>query len=184
MKRSPLALSILLGMAAGGAVPAANLQEPIVLDLQFKVLDLVSADWTIVGEIKDLEVKETATEIRIELAADVLFEFDKAVLLPKAETTLTQAAALIAERGAGSTVRIEGHTDSKGDDSYNQKLSERRAAAVKAWFVTTGGLAGASFATQGLGEKIPKVANERRDGSDDPESRQKNRRVEIIVKKG
>jgi outer membrane protein OmpA-like peptidoglycan-associated protein len=71
-------------------------------------------------------VKETASDVRIELAADVLFDFDKATLRPEAEATLAKAAALIEER-AGGSVRIEGHTDSKGDDAYNQKLSERRA---------------------------------------------------------
>jgi outer membrane protein OmpA-like peptidoglycan-associated protein len=167
--------------ALGGA--AQNLQGSIV-DLQFNTLDLAFNVEDIGGKTQDLAVKETATEIHIELAADVLFEFDKAVILPKAEETLRQAAAVIGEKAANSTVRIEGHTDAKGDDNYNQKLSERRAKAVKDWFVNKGGLKKVKFKTQGLGEQQPVAPNAKPDGADDPEGRQKNRRVEIIVKKG
>lgn len=167
--------------ALGGA--AQNVQGSM-LDLQFNTLDLAFNIEDIGGKTQDLAVKETATEIHIELAADVLFEFDKAVILPKAEETLRQAAAVIGEKAAKSTVLIEGHTDAKGDDNYNQKLSERRAKAVKEWFVNKGGLKKVKFKTQGLGEKRPVAPNAKPDGSDDPEGRQKNRRVEIVVKKG
>src|SRR5205085_917557 len=133
----------------------------------------------------DLEVKETPTEIRIELAADVLFDFDKAEILPKAEQALTQAAQLIAERGSGATtVRIEGHTDAKGDDAYNQRLSEQRARSVQAWLAKQGGLGEFEFSASGKGETEPVAPNAKEDGSDDPEGRQKNRRVSIVVKKG
>lgn len=153
--------------------------------LVLEVRDLVFGDNAVAGAVTDLEVKETATEIRIELAADVLFEFDKADILAKAEETLKQAAALIAERGSGdTTVRIEGHTDAKGDDAYNQRLSEKRAASVKDWLVTKGGLDEFEFSASGKGETQPVAPNTKTDGSDDPEGRQKNRRVEIVVRKG
>ena len=184
MKRfSPGLIALLIFPAAVLAQAAVN-PKATVVDLKFTIVDLVTNTGTIRGETKDLEVKETATEIRIEMAADVLFEFDKAVLLPKAEQTLKQAAAVIGEKAADSTVRIEGHTDAKGDDSYNQKLSERRAMAVKNWFIDKGGLTKVTFKTQGLGELQPVAPNAKPDGSDDPDGRQKNRRVEIIVKKG
>jgi outer membrane protein OmpA-like peptidoglycan-associated protein len=80
-------------------------------------------------------------------------------------------------------VRIEGYMDAKGSDSYNQKLSERRALSVKAWFVNKEHLRDVQYATQGFGAKNPVVPNNKPDGSDDPESRQKNRRVEIIFRK-
>ena len=80
-------------------------------------------------------------------------------------------------------MRIEGHTDSKGNDAYNQKLSERRAASVKTWFTDKEGLGKVQFATQGFGAKKPVASNTKPDGSDDPEGRQKNRRVEIVIKK-
>lgn len=184
MKRSHSGLFALLIFPAAVLAQSSPNPRASVVDLQFKTVDLGSSAGNIGGQIKDLAVKETATEIRIELAADVLFEFDKAVLLPKAEQTLQQAAAVIGEKAADSTVRIEGHTDAKGDDNYNQKLSERRANAVKDWFVQSGALKAVTFKTQGLGERQPVAPNAKPDGSDDPDGRQKNRRVEIIAKKG
>jgi outer membrane protein OmpA-like peptidoglycan-associated protein len=156
--------------------------EPVAADLQLKVLDLVLRVEDIGGKVEDLVVKESDTEVRVELAADVLFDFDKADLLPRAEETLTKAAQFISERAHGGTVRIEGHTDSKGSDDYNQKLSSRRAASVRKWFESHG-LKGVRFSTEGFGAKRPVVPNTHPDGSDDPEGRQKNRRVEIIIRK-
>jgi outer membrane protein OmpA-like peptidoglycan-associated protein len=151
-------------------------------DLKIKVLDLIFRVEDIGGRVQDLQVKESDTEIRIELAADVLFDFDKADILPKAQEALKQAAQIIREKGKG-TVRVEGHTDSKGSDVYNQKLSERRAASVKTWFTNKEGLTNVQFSTSGFGAKRPKVPNNKTDGSDDPDGRQKNRRVEIILRK-
>jgi outer membrane protein OmpA-like peptidoglycan-associated protein len=151
-------------------------------DLKVKILDLIFRVEDIGGRVQDLQVKESDTEIRIELAADVLFDFDKADILPKAQEALKQAARIIREKGKG-TVRVEGHTDAKGSDAYNQKLSDRRAAAVKAWFTNKEGISNVQFSTSGFGAKQPKAPNKKPDGSDDPDGRQKNRRVEIILKK-
>jgi outer membrane protein OmpA-like peptidoglycan-associated protein len=153
-----------------------------ILDLVFRVQDLGGKVQDLGGKIQDLKVKETDQEIRIELAADVLFDFDKADLRPAAQQTLHQAAGIIKDKAKGA-VRIEGHTDSKGNDPYNQKLSERRAASVKVWFVDKEGLGNVQFTTQGFGAKKPVASNTKPDGSDDPDGRQKNRRVEIILKK-
>ena len=96
------------------------------------------------GKVLDLKVKETDTELRIELAADVLFDFDKADILPKAETVLGQVADLLRQK-AKCGVRIEGHTDGKGSPAYNQKLSVRRADAVKTWLLKQPDLKRISF---------------------------------------
>ncbi len=146
-----------------------------VLDLVFRVEDLG-------GKVQDLQVKESAAEVRIELAADVLFDFDKADILPKAQSALKQAAAIIRDKARGAA-RIEGHTDVKGSDAYNQKLSERRALAVKTWLTGKEGLRNTQFLTQGFGARKPKAPNQKPDGADDPEGRRQNRRVEIIFKK-
>ena len=149
---------------------------------QFKVVDLVYRIESIGGVVQDLEIKETPFEVRVEMAADVLFDFDKADLLPKADETLQKAADFIRDRAKSGVVRIEGHTDAKGNDAYNQKLSERRATSVKKWFAGHG-LSGVKFSTEGFGAKKPIAPNTKPDGSDDPEGRQKNRRVEIVIKK-
>ncbi|HJT16543.1 MAG TPA: OmpA family protein [Thermoanaerobaculia bacterium] len=154
-----------------------------VIDLASpKILDLIipTASGT-TATVQDLQVKELGNAVQIDLAADVLFDFDKADLLPKAEDTLQKAAAIIKERAKG-TVVIAGHTDSKGGDDYNMKLSERRAESVRNWFRSKGGLGNVAFETKGFGAKQPVVPNQKPDGSDDPEGRAKNRRVEITIK--
>jgi len=176
-----LAIAVLLAFGSSSpsytqdSVPPPDQRRVKVLDLVFRIEDIG-------GRVQDIQIKETSTEVRIELAADVLFDFDKADLLPKAQATLKQAASLIRDKAKGQ-VRIEGHTDAKGADAYNQKLSERRAVAVKTWFVEKEGLKGVAFGTQGFGAKKPVAPNSKPDGSDDPQGRQKNRRVEIIFKK-
>jgi outer membrane protein OmpA-like peptidoglycan-associated protein len=155
-----------------------------VLDLSGRAVDLVSRVEDLTGKTQDVQVKETATEVRMELAADVLFDFDKADILPKAQAALKQVAAVIRDKAKGKgAVTIEGHTDAKGSDSYNQRLSKRRAEAVKNWLVNHEGLGNVSFTTRGFGATKPVSPNKKPDGSDDPEGRQKNRRVEIVVKK-
>ncbi|MDP7239531.1 MAG: OmpA family protein, partial [Candidatus Latescibacteria bacterium] len=76
---------------------------------------------------------------------------------------------------------IFGHTDSKGSDAYNQKLSEKRALSVKTWLLTNTNISKYLLHTIGLGETQPVAPNEKEDGSDNPEGRAQNRRVEILV---
>ncbi len=181
----------LIAAIAVGALCAASAyaQEQIagkVLDLVFpiqtlvfKVENLGGKTESLVGQVQELQVKETATETRIELPADILFDFDKADIRPAAAAALKQAADVI-RKGAKGTVRIEGHTDGKGKPDYNKKLSERRSASVQKWLADREGLKAIKFAVQGFGATKPVAPNANADGSDDPEGRQKNRRVEIV----
>ena len=153
-----------------------------VTNLTFRATDLSGNPVEIGGRVEDIKVRETPTEMTIDLAADVLFDFDQADILPKAEETLGKAAKFIRERAKG-TVRIEGHTDSKGDDAYNLRLSQRRADSVRNWFTRRAGLGEMSFSIRGMGETQPVAPNEKADGSDDPEGRQQNRRVQIVIQK-
>jgi outer membrane protein OmpA-like peptidoglycan-associated protein len=75
---------------------------------------------------------------------------------------------------------IEGHTDAKGTDSYNQTLSEKRAISVRA-SLTSRGVPIERLNIRGYGKTRPVAQNEKSDGSDDPEGRQKKRRVEVVV---
>jgi outer membrane protein OmpA-like peptidoglycan-associated protein len=184
MNAKPLVLASAVGIAAFTA--SAGDRQPVDNDpgppYQFKVVDLVYRIESIGGVVQDIEIKETPTEVRVDMAADVLFDFDKADLLPKADETLQKAADFIRDRAKGGVVRVEGHTDAKGNDAYNQKLSERRAASVRKWFGAHG-LSAVKFSTEGFGAKKPIAPNTKPDGSDDPEGRQKNRRVEIVIRK-
>jgi outer membrane protein OmpA-like peptidoglycan-associated protein len=82
-----------------------------------------------------------------------------------------------------SPATIDGHTDGKGQADYNQKLSERRAKSVMEWLAKQGGVPASQMAARGFGMAKPIAPNTKKDGSDDPDGRQKNRRVEIRVKK-
>ena len=74
------------------------------------------------------------------LCADVLFAFDRAAIRPGATAALRQVARSIDKRFPDGTVKIDGHTDSRGSDAYNDGLSLRRAEAVKRWIVEEGGV--------------------------------------------
>ena len=152
-------------------------------DLEKRVLDLIFKIEDLKGATQGLEMKETETEVKIELSGDILFDFDKWSIRPVAEPVLKQVADVI-KKYPDASVLIEGYTDSKGSDSYNLRLSQNRAASVKNWLVKKGGINGKGITTKGLGESNPVAPNENQDGSDNPDGRQKNRRVEITVKKG
>jgi outer membrane protein OmpA-like peptidoglycan-associated protein len=151
-------------------------------DAKREVLDLRYVVEGTAAQVQDLKVRESDLEVQIELPADVLFDFDKDKLRPTAKESLDRAAQVIKEKSKGP-IRITGYTDAKGNDNYNKKLSERRANAVRDYFVKEAGLRGKPFKTQGLGAANPVAPNAKPDGSDDPEGRQKNRRVEIVIRK-
>ncbi|MBI4274751.1 MAG: OmpA family protein [Rhizobiales bacterium] len=129
--------------------------------------------------LKDLGATVKGKEIKIDLAADVLFDFDKADLRPEAGPALQKVASVMKAYPKASAT-IEGHTDGRGGDQYNQKLSERRADSVRRWLVEAG--VTTRMSSRGFGKARPIAPNAKPDGSDLPEGRQKNRRVEITVK--
>lgn len=120
-----------------------------------------------------LGARESATEIVVELPADVLFDFDKADIRPDAADALGKLATIIGAYPHGK-VELEGHTDAKGDDAYNQKLSERRAHSV-ARYLESKQVNSMRLAIAGKGETQPLASNSSEGG------RQANRRVEIYV---
>ncbi|WAJ29797.1 OmpA family protein [Antarcticirhabdus aurantiaca] len=129
-----------------------------------------------------LAVTEEAGGVRYTLSADILFDFDAATLRPKAREALAALSADARRRFPSATFLVEGHTDAKGSDAYNQALSERRAESVKAFLTDAESFSAADIETTGLGESRPAAPNETASGGDDPEGRQKNRRVEILVR--
>jgi outer membrane protein OmpA-like peptidoglycan-associated protein len=130
--------------------------------------------------IQAIHAEQSKCEERLTTVADALFDFDKATLNPDAEQTLAVLGPQIAQRGKHPIV-IEGHTDAIGSDARNLALSEQRAAAVRGWLAANGYVP-ASTPIQGYGKKHPVAPNTKPDGSDDPAGRQKNRRVEVVIK--
>ena len=135
---------------------------------------------SLTAQSSSLSGTETGFNIQINLSSDVLFDFDKAELKPEADRELQKAAGIIRQKGKG-LILISGYTDSKGTDAYNKRLSLARAQAVKNWFEAQG--LHQNYQTEGLGAANPVAPNTNDDGSDNPEGRAKNRRVEIIVNK-
>ena len=132
--------------------------------------------------IDTMVVRETPAEIRVELPADILFDFDKALIRDAARPALASTAAILRAHAARS-IEIEGHADAKGSDAHNLPLSLKRAEAVRRWLTDHEGLRRDHLETAGFGSRRPVVPNRKSDGSDDPEDRQRNRRVEIVIAK-
>lgn len=110
---------------------------------------------------------------------NVYFQFDKSNVIAFYGTKIDSVYALLTQN-PGWIVEVQGHTDSKGTDEYNEKLSQRRAQEV-AKFLVKKGLAKERVTAKWFGKKQPAVPNELPDGSDDPEGRAKNRRVEFKI---
>lgn len=121
-------------------------------------------------------VKEEARETVITLSGSVLFETGKSALLPIAQERLDKVADALKEMDSSRKIVIEGHTDSRGADKMNYKLSLDRAAAVREYLVSRG-VDPQQVQAEGKGESTPIADNST------PEGRANNRRVEIHIKK-
>lgn len=153
------------------------------LDLRPTVLTIVGIQQGVVAAVSQvrqamtaLNAQENDLEIRVNLPADVLFDFDKSDIRSDAAKSLSFLATIIRANPKGRT-RLEGHTDAVGNAQYNQALSERRAESVKAWLVKNESLDAAKLITKGWGKTKPIATN------DSDANRQKNRRLEAIVEK-
>lgn len=130
-----------------------------------------------IGEIR---VAEGGRDLYDKLVADgrvatqgILFAVNSARLRPESTPTLAAIGQMLKDHPS-LRLRIEGHTDATGDDAFNQKLSEERAAAARDYLVSTFGIAATRLEASGFGESKP-VA-----GNDTAEGRQNNRRVELV----
>ena len=118
----------------------------------------------------------------VSLSGDVLFDYNKATVRPDARPVLDKVAELIKAQNP-PTIMVEGHTDSKGDDRYNQRLSEARATAVRDYLISVRTVDGTKLQVKGYGELKPIAPNMTPDGGDDADGRQRNRRVEVVLGK-
>lgn len=123
---------------------------------------------------KVVETRRTALGLVLNLGEDsIKFDFDKAELKPKERELLSRIAGILLT-SSDYTVSVNGHTDDVGTDDYNQKLSERRAAAVHQYFLEVG-VPAKIMTVAGWGKTKPRV-----EGASD-EARAKNRRVELGI---
>ncbi|WP_158292038.1 OmpA family protein [Paracraurococcus ruber] len=125
--------------------------------------------------------RETPRGTTLTVQNDVLFDFDKAELRPEAAEALGRVVDVIRQR-TPRAVTVAGYTDSLGSDAYNRQLSLRRAESVQRWLATEGGGGLPPLRVEGKGESDP-VAPNTLDGRDNPDGRQKNRRVEVLLER-
>lgn len=117
-------------------------------------------------------VKEEVIVIR-----DVHFEFDSAKLTAADKERLNTIATRLKSEAANARLSVTGHTDSKGSDTYNQKLSERRAHSVTEYLIESGVPRASFVSVQGAGETQPVADNATAEG------RAQNRRTEIRIER-
>jgi outer membrane protein OmpA-like peptidoglycan-associated protein len=168
-----------LGLALwSGAAPTARVQEPARLPVSELTLPVVDLSLTEATLDDSVQTAESARRVRVTLAADVLFAFDRAALSPGAQRRLGDVARRI-RAARPQQVDIDGHTDAEGSERSNDRLSRRRAESVADALRDLLGPAAPTLASAGHGERDPVAPDERRDGSDDPRGRARNRRVTV-----
>ncbi len=126
-------------------------------------------------QIEGIDVARTdEDELKVTVRNEILFDFNSASLRSSSRDELREMADVFDKYG-DTTIVVAGHTDSVGSTSYNDRLSDRRAATV-AGYLEDYGVRGSRIDAYGLGESQPRSSNNTASG------RQQNRRVEIFVR--
>lgn len=155
------ALGAIIGAAVGGVTGAVIGRK---MDKQAKEIE---------NKVPGAKVERVGEGIVVEFSDKVLFGFDRSDLNASAETNLDKLSNILKEY-PDTDIEIQGHTDSKGSDSYNLNLSQRRAQSV-ATYLRGKGIAGSRIRTKGFGETAPVASNDTENG------RTQNRRVDFLI---
>jgi OOP family OmpA-OmpF porin len=110
----------------------------------------------------------------------ILYDFDSANLTQSAKESLDTGLYPIMIENPQIVIELSSHTDAKGSDAYNLKLSKERAKSVVDYMISNG-IDSRRLTDAGYGESKPIAANENPDGSDNPEGRALNRRTEFEI---
>ena len=151
----------IIGAVVGGAAGAVIGHQ---MDQQAKELD---------QSIPGAKVERVGEGIQVTFDSGLLFDFDSDRIRPAAATNLTELARSL-NKFPNSDLLIVGHTDSQGEDAYNQSLSQRRANSAAA-YLQSQGVPASRIKTSGRGELEPVATNDTEAG------KQQNRRVEIAI---
>jgi len=111
---------------------------------------------------------------------NIYYEFDKSVLLDSSKTVIDTTLLKVLKENPNIKVEIGSHTDSRGSDSYNKRLSQQRAQSVVNYLINKG-VERQRLVAKGYGETKPIAPNKNQNGSDNPEGRQMNRRTEFRI---
>ncbi len=155
------ALGAIIGAAVGGATGAVIGHQ---MDKQAEEIKKT---------VPDAKVERVGEGIVVEFSSNVLFGFDKSALSADAKTNLNKLVTVLNEYH-DTDIELQGHTDSKGTEAYNQTLSEQRANAVSGYLAGEG-ITSSRVTIKGFGETLPKYDNATETG------RAQNRRVEFLI---
>lgn len=155
------ALGAIIGAAVGGASGAVIGRQ---MDKQAEEIK---------KRVPDAKVERVGEGIVIEFSSNVLFGFDKSALSVDAKSNLDKLV-LVLNNYVDTDIEIQGHTDSKGSEAYNQDLSVQRARKVSD-YLTDKGINTNRLNVKGFGETVPKYGNDTENG------RTENRRVEFLI---
>ena len=155
------ALGAIIGAAVGGATGAVIGRQ---MDKQAEEIK---------NTVPDARVERVGEGIVVEFSSNVLFAFDKSNLSSDAKTNLDKLV-IVLNNYPDTDIELQGHTDSKGSEAYNQNLSEQRAGAVSS-YLSVKGIRNSRVTIKGFGETVPKYDNETAEG------RTQNRRVEFLI---
>jgi len=155
------ALGAIIGATVGGAAGAVIGHQ---MDKQAEEIK---------NKVPDAKVVRVGEGIVVEFSSAVLFAFDKSDLSYEAKNNLDKLVKILNEY-PDTNIEVQGHTDSKGTNAYNQGLSVRRASSVTD-YLTARGIYSNRLTIKGFGEEYPKYPN------DTEANRAQNRRVEFLI---
>lgn len=155
------ALGAIIGAAVGGASGAVIGRQ---MDKQAEEIEKT---------VPDAKVERVGEGIVVEFSSNILFGFDKSNLSTDAKTNLDKLVKVL-NSYPDTDIEVQGHTDNKGSQTYNQTLSEERAGAVSG-YLSGEDIAYNRLTINGFGENTPKYSN------DSAEGRTQNRRVEFLI---
>lgn len=155
------ALGAIIGAAVGGATGAVIGHK---MDKQAEAIK---------NTVPDAKVERVGEGIVVEFSSNILFGFDKSLLSFDAKANLDKLVTVLNEY-KDTDIELQGHTDNKGSESYNQNLSEKRAQTVSGYLAAKG-ISSGRLNIKGFGESAPKYDNDTESG------RTQNRRVEFLI---
>jgi outer membrane protein OmpA-like peptidoglycan-associated protein len=158
--------------SARAAQQQAQISQQNVAIAQQQALDAQQRNALLESELRELAATKTDRGLVVTLN-DVLFDTGSATLRPGGQRVVARLADFLREYPE-RTLAIEGFTDSVGGDTFNQDLSERRAASVRVALIGSG-IDGSRIYVRGYGKAFPVASN------DTAEGRQRNRRVEVVI---
>lgn len=155
------ALGAIIGATVGGATGAVIGHQ---MDKQAEEIKKT---------VPDAKVERVGEGIVVEFSSAVLFGFDKSSLSSEAKTNLDKLV-IVLNTYPDTDIEVQGHTDSKGSESYNMDLSIKRAASVSD-YLRVNGINTNRISIKGFGESVPKYDNSTKEGQS------QNRRVEFLI---